>query len=157
MKTNKRGSRVLTDIKKYGFEQVTSIADATEDLIITVTSNDIRDGVPQDHTQCPAARSAKRCGKADAAIIAKRTAYLIFGTKAFRYRVPESLTREEIATDRGGSFHKGDYSLKAPRKGERLFDIPKTGKTRNHSNRKKRPYKVTMGVRTTFGGRAHIS
>jgi hypothetical protein len=135
---------------------VASVEDATEDLTIVVTAADCRKGIAKNHTQCPGALAAGR--GADGAIISKRSAYVIKGRKAIRYRVPERLTREEVAVDRGGSFQPGTYVLSHPHKGERLTER-KTGKTHNKSNRTSPSFTphLTEGMRTTLGGRVHIS
>jgi hypothetical protein len=151
-----RRNRALEIVQDY-YPEVTHVVDATSDLPFEVTADDVRKGVPKDHTNCPGAVSLKHQPQVTGAIVSKRSAYVICGTKATRYRTVESFTREAIVTDRGGSFAPGDYVLKAPKKGERLTDRH-TGKTHNKSDRDKPAFQhVTTAVRTTLGLRAHIS
>jgi hypothetical protein len=146
------------EIVQSRYPGVTKVVDATEDLPFTVTPKDAKDGVPLSHTECPGSLGVQRLPKVTGSIISKRSAYVIKGDTAIRYRVPESLTREETAKDRGGSFQPGDYKLKAPRKGERLEDRY-TGKTHNKSNRRRPSFTphVTENMRTSLGMRLHIS
>lgn len=146
------------EIVQSHFPQVTKVVDATEDLPFTVTPKQAKDGKPLSHVDCPAARALSQMPKIDGAIISKRSGYTVSGTTAVRYRVPESLTREETAKDRGGSFQPGDYKLKAPGKGERLEDRY-TGKTHNPSKRRRPSFTphITENMRTSLGMRLHIS
>jgi hypothetical protein len=135
------------------------VVDATSDIDITVTEADCRKGVARDHTKCPGALAAGR--GYDGAIIAKRSAYIIKGRTAVRYRVPEGLTREEVAIDRGGSFRPGTFTLKKPGKGEQLAtgDNAKTGPHKKKSKAARPSFTphFTEGMRTALGSRIHIS
>jgi hypothetical protein len=157
----------LEIVQQNGFSNVTTVRDATAHLTFPVSEKDARLGVPKDHTKCPAARSLTgketiidgKKQKVVGAIIAKRSAYVILeNNTAVRYRVPEALAREEIAVDRGGKFHAGDFKLTAPGKGERLEDRY-TGATHKPSRRARPTFTphFTEGVRTTLGLRTHIS
>ena len=157
----------LEIVHQNGYSDVSAVRDANADLEFPISEKDARLGIPLDHTKCPAARSLKGKktvidGKEETivgAIIAKRSAYVILeNDTAIRFRVPESLTREEIAVDRGGKFLAGTFKLKKPGKGERLEDRY-TGKTHNPSKRARPTFTphVTEGVRTTLGLRTHIS
>lgn len=140
---------------------VTKVVDATEDLHFTVSPKDAKDGVPLSHTECPGSLGVQRLPKVTGAIISKRSAYVIRGDTAIRYRVPEHLTREETAKDRGGSFQPGEYKLKKPGKGEQL-STGVNAKTGPHKKKSKaaRPSftpHVTENMRTSLGMRLHIS
>lgn len=106
-------SSALGTVKKY-FPQVTDVVDATKAAQIQVTAGDVRASKRKKHAECAMAVACRRVTKCDGVIMSLSTAYLITGTKATRYEVPPSITKEIIAFDRGASFEPGVYKLHKP-------------------------------------------
>lgn len=142
-------SRALTIIQKF-CPQVKEVNDSTKSLIIEVTEKDSKTSKLKNHAECALAVACKRKEKADAVIISVRSAYLIKGNKAVRYRVPESTAREVVSFDRNGGFQPGTYKLKKPCFTERLGG-GYSGRTQNKSNRKSVRFSHhTSNIRTSL-------
>lgn len=99
----------LEIVKKF-YPDVTSVVDAKRPVKITVTKADTNNKAVKNHKECALAIACKRKG-ADAAIICVKTAYLITGTKAVRYLLPGSVSREITSFDRNAGFEPGEYHL----------------------------------------------
>src|SRR5262245_47976188 len=106
-------SRALAIVQKFA-PKVTHVVDGDRDLLITVTKRDVSVSAKQDHRGCALAVAGTRCTHADGMIVSIATAYIIKGTLATRYMVPESIGREITSFDRGALFEPGEYILKAP-------------------------------------------
>mgnify|MGYP003138584284 CR=1 FL=1 len=97
-----------------------SVKDAEEDLLLTITPGDVREASPLDPTNCAIAKACRRQEQLEALIHITRV-YLRNGGKDWvRYVLPNSLRGEIIAHDRGGVFKPGSYVLMAPSKSEKL-------------------------------------
>jgi hypothetical protein len=118
-KRNKIGRVALGVVQKFA-PKVKSVRDADDDLMVEVTSKDEKASKRKDHGECAMAVAVKRQEKATSVIISSRTAYVIKGTEAVRYKVPEAVSKEVVSFDRGSSFESGDYKLKAFPKSGRL-------------------------------------
>lgn len=144
-------------IVQYYFPQVESVEDGKKDIMIEVTTKDIANSKIKDHAKCAFATACKRTMHADGFMVSTRTAYAIFGKKAIRYRLPESVSREIVSYDRNAGFAPGIYQLKAPGKYEQL-GARVTGATHKPSGRKSPRFRhITTGIRTVLGSRVAIS
>lgn len=122
-------SVALKIVQKY-HPKVKRVVDAKKPIVITVTPEDgTTDGV-RDHTKCAFAQACERQEHADAAIVSVRSAYVVKGDKAVRYRVPETVSREVVAFDRsnGDGFAPGKYQLKVYSKRDRIGNYRPSGK-----------------------------
>ena len=128
----------------------------SSDLVIRVTGEDCSSIGIQDHASCAMAVACKRELGADGAIVSLHIAYVVHGDTAFRYFVPESVSREVVSFDRNGGFSPGNYELKAPPKGHHLGEHYKESKKRKRRrNRNVAVRHLTAGVRTSLRD-AHI-
>jgi len=109
----------LKMVQKFA-PKVTSVTDADDDLMVEVNEKDGKVSRRKDHNECAMAVAVRRQEKASSVIISSRTAYVIKGTEAVRYKVPEAVGKEVVSFDRGSSFEPGDYKLKAMPKSGRL-------------------------------------
>jgi len=112
-KAQEPGKNARTRVRKF-FPGVKHVVDATEPLNIEVTKGDVSTSKRKAHSECAMAVACKRAKHLDGVIIATSTAYLIKGDTATRYTVPDSVGREVVAFDRGGSFEPGEYKLIKP-------------------------------------------
>lgn len=129
----------LSIVQKYA-PNVTRVVDATRDAHIEVTRGDCKGAKKGSPNSCAMARAFER--EYDGAVVSLSVAYLIKGSKATRYRVPNSVSREIVSFDRAKEFSPGEYHLRAPVTTERLESMhernnaPKTkryaAKRRNH-------------------------
>jgi hypothetical protein len=103
-------SDALKIVQKF-FPDVTSVGDAKDSITIEVTKEDSKSKGRRDHKHCAFAVACQRLTKASGVIVAIKTAYLIFGDQAFRYRVPEAVSREIVSFDRDAEFATGTYKL----------------------------------------------
>lgn len=98
------------EIVKRFYPNVTSVQDAKRAVKIEVTRADTNNKMVKNHKECALAIACKRKG-ADAAIICVKTAYLITGSKAIRYLLPGTVSREITSFDRNAGFEPGEYHL----------------------------------------------
>jgi hypothetical protein len=143
------GSRTLRMVQRH-FENVTTVTDAKEDVIVTVLPKDVSWAAHKNHSHCALARACTRSG-CDAAIISRSTAILINRGRAARYMLSSAAAREIVAFDRGAGFSPGEYLLKAPPKTQRLgkrAGSPPRGKITGERRR----YVLTEGLRSSLNG-----
>lgn len=105
----------LNIVRKH-FPNVDKVVDAKSKVTVHVTRSDEKTSKRKDSEGCAMAVAVKRQMKLSGVLIARKTAYLIKGTKAIRFQVPERVTREVISFDRGGGFDPGVYALNKPDK-----------------------------------------
>ena len=148
--TNKKQHQSALSIVRMYFPGVEKVSDADKSIDIEVTEKDNRDSTPLDHAVCAFAVACKRTLKADGVLVGIKTAYVIFGKQALRYRLLESTSREIVSFDRHAGFVSGRYALRAPEPYAQL-GYERTGRTRNTSGRKRGPMHVTKNVRTILG------
>lgn len=136
----------LAVVQRY-YPSVTKVVDAVKNEAISVTAADCKYSRKKDPESCAMAKACKR--EFDGAIISTSVAYLIQGTTAKRYKVPESVSREIVSFDRSHSFAPGDYRLLAPTKHERLGPrtTPQPMKKRYYASVKSRNHQ-TAGIRS---------
>lgn len=143
------GSGALSRVRKY-FPGVSSVEDATRALTIEVTRGDEARATRKAHKDCALAVACKRSKGLDGVIVSVKTAYLIKGTKAIRYNLPERVSREIISFDRGSRFEPGVYQLITPeyKLGEHANGSQGHGKDRSN---KGTTHVKTTGIRTVLG------
>lgn len=112
-KGRRPGSRALQIVQKF-VPSVTKIMDATADLTIEVTKANTQSKAVRNHQECALAVACKDKKHLDDVVISRSMAYLVKGKVATRYQLPEHVSREVIAFDRGGTFAPGEYELKKP-------------------------------------------
>lgn len=145
-------SNALRIVRQY-FPGVAQVADAAKSAIIEVTPKDSTNSTVQNHTTCAYAMACKRQMKADGVIIGTKTAYIIHGKRAVRYRMNESVAREIVSFDRRAGFAVGVYQLRAPTESERL-GAP-SGATHNPSERRAKLFRhLTSNIRASLGRHA---
>ena len=131
------------------FPDVTVVKDATDETIIEVTAADEAHATKRNHKSCAMAVACKRKFNLDGVIISVKTAYLVKGRIARRFKFPESVSREVVSFDRNGGFAPGEYRLVPPSKGQRLGT--KGGNTKHTgTGHKKVMSHFTTGIRTVL-------
>jgi hypothetical protein len=112
-------SAALAIVQKF-YPQVTKIVDAKKPLSVEVQRRDVSNVNRRKHNKCVFAEVCKREDIADGVVIALKTAYIVHGETATRYKQNESVTREIVAFDRSGSFEPGKYTFRPPATTEKL-------------------------------------
>ena len=139
----------LNIVRKY-FPGVGSVRDGDKNIEIEVTEKDNRESTPLSHSVCAFAVACKRSLHADGVLIGMKTAYVIYGKKAVRYRLNESTSREIVSFDRNAGFYSGRYQLIAPGESVQLGKIY-GGQKGGKSDRKVQIRHITANVRTMLG------
>ncbi len=88
-------------VQKF-FPKVERVVDAHRNAAIEVTAKDSSSKAVRDHNACAMAVACKRKFHLDGVIISRSVAYLIKGTQARRFMLPDSVSREVVSFDRGG-------------------------------------------------------
>lgn len=142
----------LTIVQKF-FPKVATVEDAKRGIWVEVTEQDSTSSDAKSHKSCVMAVACKRKQRADGVIISLATAYVVKGSVATRYKIPDSVSREIISFDRGASFSPGEYMLTAPTPSQKLG-----GSSHRGSNMRQRPKPKSIrrqhrtgGVRTILG------
>ena len=147
-KPNKKQKSVLSIVRKY-HPEVTQVVDASKSIEISVSKADCKSGKFSEPDNCAMAKAFQR--EHDGAIISLSSAYIIDGTKAVRYKVPESVSREIVSFDRNHQFAPGEYQLRPPSASEKIGKRTRPQYTKNrkpeYSANKKR-YHRTAGIRS---------
>ena len=135
------------------FPDVKLVKDAKEPITVQVTKSDNSSAKVRDHKACAMAVACKRTEHADGVIVSVMTAYVIKGTTAIRYHLPESVSREVVSFDRDAGFQPGEYTMTVPSPTRRLGAIigGNTGHTK--SGKKIARAHRTTGIRTVLGSR----
>jgi hypothetical protein len=144
--------KALYNVRKF-FPKVTRVTDAAKGLEIEVTKQDDKVSRRNDHAGCAMAVACKRELKLDGVIISRSVAYLVKGSEATRYDVPERVSREIVSFDRGGGFDPGTYRLKTP--AIKIGSSHGSGGAQKKSNGSLagRFHHLTNNVRTTLNSR----
>ena len=147
----------LMIVQQY-FPDVKKVSDADEAIEIEVTKADNKSAKVRNHNACALAVSCKRSLHLDGVIVSINTAYLIKGTKATRYKLPESVSREIVSFDRDGGFDEGTYKLnpcgKSDHLGERSERPTYAVSTQGKGGGKPRRFMHrTNGVRAALGSK----
>ncbi len=138
----------LEIVKKF-HPNVTKVVDAKKLLHVNVCAKDIANGDVKAHKECAIAVACKRAQPIDGAVIALKVAYLVKGSTATRYAVPEFLTREIVAFDRNGTFSPGDYYFNKP--SEKLGNrTGRTGPKKAKTNKTIKYKQITQQVRNIY-------
>ena len=148
-------SDALSIVKEF-FPNALTVKDAKEPITVQVTKGDNNSAKVRDHKACAMAVACKRAEHADGVIVSVMTAYVIKGTTATRYHLPESGSREVVSFDRKAGFEPGEYSMTVPCPTSRLGAIVggNTGATADPTKKKKIQRKHrTIGIRTVLGSK----
>ena len=140
----------LSIVQKF-FPEVDSVEDGKSDLEIEVTKRITQSAAVKNHKKCAMAVACEKQFDMDGAVVSVNIAYLVKGTKAFRYLVPESVSREVISFDRNGGFAPGSYTLQKPNSAHRLGRshsqaVTSTGRRKRSS----RAHHVTADIRASL-------
>jgi hypothetical protein len=140
----------LATVNKF-FPKVKVVVDANRNAFIEVTKADASSKAVKNHNACAMAVACKRKFKLDGVIISRSVAYLIKGTQARRFKLPESVSREVVSFDRGGGFAPGKYELShVP---PSMSEPRQTSRDRGDRGSKPKRFKhVTTNVRSVLGG-----
>lgn len=149
---NGQGARALAICRRF-VPAVESVEDATEPMEIEVTKTDAASKAVKSHKACAMAVACVRKFHLQDVIISRRVAYLIRRNVATRYMLPERITREVVAFDRGGAFAPGEYTLNPPVATSRL-DHPRQTQDRGSPHRgsgpRGRAHRLTADVRAVL-------
>lgn len=140
----------LSVVRKF-FPNVTVIRDAEKCAEIEVTAADGKNGERKSHKECAMAVACKRTFDLDGVLISVKTAYLIKGTVAKRYSLPESVSREVVSFDRKGGFAPGSYSLSKVPDSRKLGVKPAGKKHGERAGSHKEFIHHTAGIRVVLG------
>jgi hypothetical protein len=125
------------------------VRDAKTRLPFQVTNQDIKLAGLKKPESCAIALACKRLKNYGDVRIHMHYAYILKGDHWLRYRIPQSVIREIVAFDRGGSFEPGEYALLPPAPSCKLGRI-NVGQRRSVRTgpKKSRFYHATTNVRT---------
>lgn len=139
----------LTTVRRY-HPNVNRVIDAKKDLKISVTAEDGQSAKKKAPDACALANACKR-GSFDGAIVSMAVAYMVKGDTAYRYIVPQSISREIVSFDRHQDFAPGEYALKKPTKsmklGPRKYRLNPDRHKVKYKTHKRRAHK-TAGIRS---------
>src|SRR5437660_9472630 len=93
----------LRKVRKF-FPQVESVRDATKPINIEVSARDSDHAKLKDHNHCALAVACEKKMHADGVIISVKTAYVVKGKRAIRYKLLETTAREVVSFDRKGGL-----------------------------------------------------
>ena len=148
MKKGSTNPRALRMIKSF-FPMVVFVNDADKSVVVEVTKADVAKSNMKDHKTCALAVCCQRSFHAVGVIIGLTTAYIIRGTTAYRYKLPDTISREITSFDRGAGYDEGEYMLVPPSPSTRLGARHKGGsRTGKGTKRAFRHY--TGRVRTSL-------
>jgi len=143
-------SRALSVVQKY-FPQIKSVEDGEAPIQVEVTKQDSNSAAVRNHEACAMAVACKRKLHADGVIVSIDTAYIIKGSKAFRYRVPDAVQREIVSFDRNAGFATGEYRLATVLPCNRLGENLRTGPHQTKNGKTPKFRHITSGIRTVLG------
>jgi hypothetical protein len=145
----KYGKSALKIIQKY-YPAVKVVLDAKSDIGINVTATDCAKATMKAPNNCAMARAFKR--NFDGAIVSTAVAYLILDKTAYRYMVPQSVTRELVSFDRHKEFAPGGYYLCRPTGSEKLgprkYALKPERHKKSYAQDKRRAVHKTPGIRS---------
>jgi hypothetical protein len=148
-------STALKIVQNY-FPTVDRVVDGEQPLLVEVTQRDNRSAKVRNHQACAMAVACKRAMHADGVIVSVNTAYVINGTTATRYSLPQSVSREVVSFDRDAGFAPGEYMMSPPCPTRRLGAI-KGSQTNTEKPKKRKPLKHhTSGIRTVLGSKGDV-
>lgn len=88
-----QGKSALGIVRKY-HPNVTRVVDAKRPITIEVSKSDCRKGDAKSPSHCAMAKAFTHTH--DGAIVSLSVAYIVDGDKATRYKVPVSVSRDEL-------------------------------------------------------------
>jgi len=131
--------------------------DATRDLVLVITSNDIADAKPAEIDACPAAKALCRQEHFRQARVYRTRTYVQRKDGSWlRFITPDDLYTEIIVFDRGGRMKGGEFKLAAPKGGQRLGQHRKPTGRKTRTGRKLSPHIVENVRDIAPKGRGHL-
>ena len=134
---------------------VRRVVDATRDLVIDVTSADVRKGRRAKADCCAAAVAIMREEKVKAVRVHRARVYVDYGDKIVRYITPNSLRTDLVAFDLYGKFATGQHILQKVPESQRI-GIYRGSNTSSRPRRKRRPQHTLFGVREKASNKPHL-
>jgi hypothetical protein len=152
-KRRRQMPNALGIVQKF-FPGVTTVQDASKDVVIEVTKKDEASAHRRSHKTCAMAVACKRKFESDGVIVSLKTAYVIDGSTATRYHLPENVSREVVSFDREAGFAPGEYQMKKPRGSKRLGKHygGANGKHKHTGVKRFHPH-ITTGIRSVLGSK----
>ncbi len=147
-----KGTHALSIVRQF-FPNVTAVKDAREPITVEVTKHDSSSSKVRNHAACAMAVACKRMTHADGVIVSIHTAYVVNGSVATRYHVPEHVSREVVSFDREAGFAPGEYRMNPPEPSKRLGVHRGGSKPRTGNGKKIVRHHHTSGIRTVLGSR----
>lgn len=137
----------LEVVKKF-YPKVTKVVNTRKPVAVEIAAGDVKKSKMKDHKCCAMAMACKRQLPVDGVLVSSRRAYLIKGDTATRFLVPEAITREIVAFDRGAGFAPGTYTLQKPYQ----YAARGTGKRKQSHDRRagKLRHNKIVGLRTNL-------
>jgi hypothetical protein len=125
------------------------VVDATKDVVLKVTDNDVNMSHTKQPGACAAASCAMRLKGVQAARVHVGRSYLLIGNKWRRFKTDPNLRQEIIAFDRGGKFMPGTYTLRVLTEWERPSNRKQgpVGRKRGKVKNKRGAYHKVSAVR----------
>lgn len=143
MKKTKRSSKRRRVAPTY---KGLPLVDASGDMEICVTKQDVSMSKKNDPANCAAANAIKRTIKTEAEVHISRV-YVKHKNRWVRFMTPESVSREITSFDRSAIFEPGTYVLKAPTKSNRLGAHTRNYDTGPHTTTKRPARHHTVNIR----------
>lgn len=131
------------------FPNVNKVMDAKHSVTVQVTPRDTNSSKVKKHEECAMAVACKRQMKSvTGVIVGLKVAYVVKGSKAYRFTVPEATSREVVSFDRSGpgGFEPGKYQLTPPSPSNRIG-------TRQRRQNSSRSHKKTSAGPSKFSKR----
>lgn len=107
-------------IEMFAKEHKLKRQDATKEMFIEVSEDDVAKSSPRKPETCAFARACHRAHKIDAAYFFRTTAWIQKGKTLTRYLLPPSMQQELTSFDRGQKMEPGIYRLKPPAPAQRM-------------------------------------
>jgi len=124
------------------------VKDATRDLVLSITENDIKTAKRRDNYACAAAHALCRQQHYKQARVNKTTTMVALADGSWlRFITPGDLYTELMIFDRGGRMAAGQYILKAPKGTLKLGYRPKPTGPKAETGRPRRKQHVIDNVR----------
>jgi len=142
----------LKIVQKF-FPNVTRVKDAKEPLMVEVLKRDTESAKVKNHSACAMAVACKRVLKADGVIVSVTTCYVVHGTSAMRYKLPESVSREVVSFDREAGFAAGSYTIHPSNPSHKLGHGHEGSKANTGKGKKQVWKHHTLGIRTVLGSK----
>ena len=141
---------LLRDLRKF-YPKLIDVIDATSNLAVDVSPNDIENSIRKDPTLCALAIACRRSKDVDFVIASRSRMYVIHKRIAVRYMLPETALREIVSFDRGAEFTPGVYNLRVSSDTSRLGQSSHRGGPNVTNNKEaKSRYRAIQNIRVSL-------